>query len=54
MSMLRAPPTMFSTTVKNPPRNTTNIMDISDVGQKMTDAGTQASGGMGRMISNTG
>ena len=52
--MLRAPPTMFSTTVKKAPRKVTNIMDNSVVGQKMTAMGTQASGGMGRMISKTG
>jgi|GEM_PF-3892113 len=52
--MLFAPPTMFRTTVKKAPRKVTKIMDSSGVGQKMTEAGTQASGGMGRMISKMG
>ena len=42
------------TMVKNAPRNVTNAIDISLVGQKMSEAGTHASGGIGRRISNTG
>ena len=42
------------TMVKNAPRKVTNAMDISFVGQKMSDAGTHASGGIGRRISKTG
>jgi hypothetical protein len=40
--------------VKNAPRNVTKAMDISFVGQKINDAGTHASGGIGRRISNGG
>ena len=42
------------TIVKNAPRNVTNVIANSCVGQKMIDAGTQASGGIGRSTSNTG
>ena len=40
--------------MKNAPRNVTKVIDSSCVGQKMIDAGTQASGGIGRNISNVG
>ena len=43
MSMLRAPPSTLMTMVKKAPRKVTNAMDISLVGQKISDAGTQAS-----------
>ena len=52
--MLRAPSTMLITTMKNAPRKVTKTILISGVGQKMTATGTHASGGTGRMISNTG
>ena len=42
------------TMVKKAPRKVTNAIDISLVGQKMSEAGTQASGGIGRRISNGG
>ena len=42
------------TIVKNAPRKVTNAIDISCVGQNMIDAGTHASGGIGRSTSNTG
>ena len=42
------------TIVKNAPRNVTNAIDISCVGQNRIDAGTQASGGIGRSTSKTG
>ena len=42
------------TMVKNAPRKVTNAIDSSWVGQKMIDAGTQASGGIGRNTSKTG
>ena len=42
------------TIVKNAPRKVTNAMESSCVGQKMIDAGTHASGGIGRNTSNTG
>ena len=51
--MLRTPSTMLITTMKNAPRKVTKTMLISGVGQ-MTATGTHASGGTGRMISNTG
>jgi hypothetical protein len=54
MSMFRAPPKTFITIVKKAPRKVTNAMDISLVGQKISDAGTHASGGMGLRISNGG
>ena len=54
ISMARAPPSTLMTMVKNAPRNVTNAIDISLVGQKMSEAGTHASGGIGRRISNTG
>jgi hypothetical protein len=52
--MERAPPTTLMTIVKNAPRKVTNAIDISCVGQKRIDAGTQASGGIGRSTSKTG
>ena len=42
------------TMTKNAPRKVTKSIDISCVGQKMIDAGTHASGGIGRNTSNTG
>ena len=40
--------------VKKAPKKVTNAIDISVVGQKTIDAGTQASGGIGLKISNGG
>ena len=54
MSILFAPPKTFITIVKKAPKKVTNAMDISVVGQKTIDAGTQASGGIGLKISNGG
>ena len=42
------------TMVKNAPRKVTKAIDISCVGQKMIEAGTQASGGIGRSTSKAG
>jgi hypothetical protein len=53
-SICSAPPTVLITTVKKAPRKVTKVMESSVVGQKMIAAGTQASGGMGRRISNGG
>ena len=52
--MARAPPITLMTIVKNAPRKVTKAIDNSCVGQKIMDAGTQASGGIGRKTSNTG
>src|SRR6201987_5145347 len=52
--MARAPPITLMTIVKKAPRKVTKAIDNSWVGQKMIDAGTQASGGIGRKTSNTG
>src|SRR5262249_42248829 len=52
--MARAPPITLMTIVKKAPRNVTKAIDNSWVGQKMIDAGTQASGGIGGKTSNTG
>ena len=49
-----APPSTLITIVKKAPRKVTNAIDNSWVGQKMIDAGTQASGGIGRNISKDG
>jgi 23S rRNA A1618 N6-methylase RlmF len=54
MSILLAPPKTLMTIVKKAPRKVTNAMDISVVGQKTIDAGTQARGGIGLKISNGG
>ena len=52
--MERAPPSTLITIVKNAPRKVTNAIDSSCVGQKMIEAGTQASGGIGRSTSKGG
>src|SRR5262249_57017922 len=52
--MVRAPPRTLITMVKNAPRKVTNAIDISLVGQKINEAGTQASGGIGRSTSKGG
>ena len=52
--MVRAPPSTFITIVKNAPRKVTNAIDSSLVGQKISEAGTQASGGIGRSTSKGG
>ena len=54
MSILRAPPRTLITIVKNAPKKVTKAIDISLVGQNISDAGTHASGGMGLRISNGG
>src|SRR5262249_62265676 len=54
LSIARAPPSTFRTTVKNAPRKITKMMLSSVVGQKMIEVGTQASGGIGRRISSGG
>src|SRR5215467_6398377 len=53
-SIMRAPPRTLITIVKNAPRKVTNAIDISLVGQKINEAGTQASGGIGRSTSKGG
>ena len=54
MSILRAPPSTLITIVKKAPRNVTKAIDISFVGQKIREAGTQANGGIGLRISKGG
>src|SRR5258708_12417386 len=54
MAVVRAPQRTLITIVKNAPRKVTNAIDISLVGQKIKEAGTQASGGIGRSTSKGG
>src|SRR6516164_2871018 len=54
MLMVRPPPRTLITIVKNAPRKVTNAIDISLVGQKINEAGTQARGGIGRRTSKGG
>ena len=42
------------TIVKKAPRKVTKAIEISLVGQKISEAGTHASGGIGRRISKGG
>ena len=54
MSSVSTPPSTLITTVKNDPRKMTEMTVISIVGQNRIESGTQASGGIGRRVSNTG